>query len=154
MINSENSVSWIIMSMNYVYLIKDDLGKVFKYNNYYHLLSYQEVVIASATRTPIGSFLSSLSSLPATKLGSIAIQGAIEKAGQWLLCSLCQKAVIHWNKYLFWTYVTLRNDLMPVFLNSLVKKFLYYRVGNETQKLTRKRSHSCYTMSCTLLGNH
>ncbi|KAK1336301.1 hypothetical protein QTO34_004106 [Cnephaeus nilssonii] len=41
----------------------------------------QEVVIASATRTPIGSFLSSLSSLPATKLGSIAIQGAIEKAG-------------------------------------------------------------------------
>nr|KAF6323927.1 acetyl-CoA acetyltransferase 1 [Myotis myotis] len=40
-----------------------------------------EVVIASATRTPIGSFLSSLSSLPATKLGSIAIQGAIEKAG-------------------------------------------------------------------------
>ncbi|XP_036903610.1 acetyl-CoA acetyltransferase, mitochondrial isoform X2 [Sturnira hondurensis] len=40
-----------------------------------------EVVIASATRTPIGSFLGSLSSLPATKLGSIAIQGAIEKAG-------------------------------------------------------------------------
>nr|KAF6342413.1 acetyl-CoA acetyltransferase 1 [Pipistrellus kuhlii] len=40
-----------------------------------------EVVIASAIRTPIGSFLSSLSSLPATKLGSIAIQGAIEKAG-------------------------------------------------------------------------
>ncbi|KAF6101844.1 acetyl-CoA acetyltransferase 1 [Phyllostomus discolor] len=40
-----------------------------------------EVVIAGATRTPIGSFLGSLSSLPATKLGSIAIQGAIEKAG-------------------------------------------------------------------------
>uniref|UniRef100_A0A8D0ZLN3 Acetyl-CoA acetyltransferase, mitochondrial n=1 Tax=Sus scrofa TaxID=9823 RepID=A0A8D0ZLN3_PIG len=40
-----------------------------------------EVVIVSATRTPIGSFLGSLSSLPATKLGSIAIQGAIEKAG-------------------------------------------------------------------------
>uniref|UniRef100_A0AAA9RYH0 Acetyl-CoA acetyltransferase 1 n=3 Tax=Bos TaxID=9903 RepID=A0AAA9RYH0_BOVIN len=40
-----------------------------------------EVVIVSAIRTPIGSFLGSLSSLPATKLGSIAIQGAIEKAG-------------------------------------------------------------------------
>ncbi|KAF6332377.1 acetyl-CoA acetyltransferase 1 [Rhinolophus ferrumequinum] len=40
-----------------------------------------EVVIVSATRTPIGSFLGSLSSLPAPKLGSIAIQGAIEKAG-------------------------------------------------------------------------
>uniref|UniRef100_G3RA74 Acetyl-CoA acetyltransferase, mitochondrial n=1 Tax=Gorilla gorilla gorilla TaxID=9595 RepID=G3RA74_GORGO len=41
----------------------------------------KEVVIVSATRTPIGSFLGSLSLLPATKLGSIAIQGAIEKAG-------------------------------------------------------------------------
>uniref|UniRef100_A0A2K5Q7P5 Acetyl-CoA acetyltransferase, mitochondrial n=1 Tax=Cebus imitator TaxID=2715852 RepID=A0A2K5Q7P5_CEBIM len=41
----------------------------------------KEVVIASAVRTPIGSFLGSLSLLPATKLGSIAIQGAIEKAG-------------------------------------------------------------------------
>uniref|UniRef100_A0A9L0IKM0 Acetyl-CoA acetyltransferase 1 n=1 Tax=Equus asinus TaxID=9793 RepID=A0A9L0IKM0_EQUAS len=40
-----------------------------------------EVVIVGAIRTPIGSFLGSLSSLPATKLGSIAIQGAIEKAG-------------------------------------------------------------------------
>ncbi|XP_068412857.1 acetyl-CoA acetyltransferase, mitochondrial isoform X4 [Eschrichtius robustus] len=40
-----------------------------------------EVVIVSAARTPIGSFLGSLSSLPATKLGSIAIQEAIEKAG-------------------------------------------------------------------------
>lgn len=67
--------------MNY-YLIKGDLGKIFKYNNFYRLLSYQEVVIAGAIRTPIGSFLGSLASLPATKLGSIAIQGAIEKAGQ------------------------------------------------------------------------
>ncbi|EPY77310.1 acetyl-CoA acetyltransferase, mitochondrial precursor [Camelus ferus] len=40
-----------------------------------------EVVIVSATRTPIGSFLGSLSALSATKLGSIAIQGAVEKAG-------------------------------------------------------------------------
>ncbi|XP_010226809.1 PREDICTED: acetyl-CoA acetyltransferase, mitochondrial [Tinamus guttatus] len=40
-----------------------------------------EVVIASAVRTPIGSFQGSLSSLPATKLGSIAIKGAIDRAG-------------------------------------------------------------------------
>ncbi|KAI5624508.1 acetyl-CoA acetyltransferase, mitochondrial precursor [Silurus asotus] len=40
-----------------------------------------EVVIVSAVRTPIGSFKGSLSSLPATKLGSIAIKGAIEQAG-------------------------------------------------------------------------
>ncbi|WP_456461035.1 acetyl-CoA C-acyltransferase [Reichenbachiella sp.] len=41
----------------------------------------QEVYIVSAVRTPIGSFGGSLSSLSATKLGSIAIQGALEKAG-------------------------------------------------------------------------
>lgn len=40
-----------------------------------------EVVILSAVRTPIGSFLGSLSTVPSPKLGSIAIQGAIDKAG-------------------------------------------------------------------------
>ena len=39
----------------------------------------KEVVIVSAARTPIGSFLGSLSSISATKLGSIAIKGALEK---------------------------------------------------------------------------
>lgn len=41
----------------------------------------QEVVIVSAVRTPMGSFKGSLGSVPATKLGSIAIKGAIDKAG-------------------------------------------------------------------------
>lgn len=41
----------------------------------------QEVYIISAVRTPIGSFGGALSSLSATELGSIAIKGAIEKAG-------------------------------------------------------------------------
>ena len=39
----------------------------------------KEVVIVSAVRTPIGSFLGSLSTVPATKLGSTAIKGALEK---------------------------------------------------------------------------
>lgn len=39
----------------------------------------KEVVIVSAARTPIGSFMGSLSTVPATKLGSIAIQGALHK---------------------------------------------------------------------------
>ncbi len=39
----------------------------------------KEVVIVSVARTPIGSFMGSLSSIPATKLGSIAIKGALEK---------------------------------------------------------------------------
>ena len=41
----------------------------------------KEVVIVSATRTPIGSFGGSLSSLTATQLGSIAIKSAVEKSG-------------------------------------------------------------------------
>lgn len=39
----------------------------------------REVVIVSAVRTPIGSFLGSLSTVPATKLGSIAIEGALNR---------------------------------------------------------------------------
>ncbi|GFT90954.1 acetyl-CoA acetyltransferase, mitochondrial [Nephila pilipes] len=42
---------------------------------------HHEVVIVSAVRTPIGSFRSSLSSLIAPQLGTVAIQGAVEKAG-------------------------------------------------------------------------
>lgn len=41
----------------------------------------KEVYIVSAVRTPIGSFGGSLSSISATKLGSIAIEGALQKAG-------------------------------------------------------------------------
>jgi len=40
----------------------------------------KEVYIVSAVRTPIGSFLGSLSSVPAAKLGATAIKGAIKKA--------------------------------------------------------------------------
>lgn len=38
-----------------------------------------KVVIVSAARTPIGSFMGSLSSLTATQLGSAAIKGALQK---------------------------------------------------------------------------
>lgn len=40
-----------------------------------------EVYIVSAARTPMGSFMGALSSIPATKLGSIAIKGALDRAG-------------------------------------------------------------------------
>lgn len=40
-----------------------------------------DVVIISAARTPIGSFLGSLAPLSATKLGAIAVEAAIERAG-------------------------------------------------------------------------
>lgn len=39
----------------------------------------KEVVIVSAVRTPIGSFMGALSSIPAPKLGAIAIKGALDK---------------------------------------------------------------------------
>lgn len=39
------------------------------------------VYIVAAARTPIGSYLGALSSLPAPRLGSIAIRGAVERSG-------------------------------------------------------------------------
>jgi len=41
--------------------------------------SFPPVYIVSAVRTPIGSFLGSLSSLSATQLGGLAIKGAVER---------------------------------------------------------------------------
>lgn len=41
----------------------------------------KEVVIVSAVRTPIGSFMGALSTVPAPKLGAIALKGALEKIG-------------------------------------------------------------------------
>ncbi|GAB5539788.1 MAG: acetyl-CoA C-acyltransferase [Salibacteraceae bacterium] len=40
----------------------------------------KDVVIVSAVRTPMGSFMGSLSSIPVTDLGAAAIKGAVEKA--------------------------------------------------------------------------
>lgn len=40
----------------------------------------KEVVIVSAARTPIGSFLGALSSIPASRLGAVAIKAALERA--------------------------------------------------------------------------
>jgi len=40
-----------------------------------------DVVIAAAVRTPMGSFNGSLSSVSATRLGAVAIRGALERAG-------------------------------------------------------------------------
>lgn len=41
----------------------------------------KEVFIVSAVRTPIGSFMGGLSSIPATQLGAIAIKAALERSG-------------------------------------------------------------------------
>lgn len=45
----------------------------------FKFLLMNEVVIVSVARTPIGSFLGSLSNIPAPKLGAIAMKGALEK---------------------------------------------------------------------------
>lgn len=44
-------------------------------------VSLNDVVIASAVRTPIGSFRGSLASLSATELGAVAVKSAVERAG-------------------------------------------------------------------------
>ncbi|XP_078170617.1 acetyl-CoA acetyltransferase 2-like isoform X2 [Carex rostrata] len=40
----------------------------------------RDVCVVGVARTPMGGFLGALSSLPATKLGSLAIQGALQRA--------------------------------------------------------------------------
>jgi acetyl-CoA C-acetyltransferase len=41
----------------------------------------EDAVILSAVRTPIGKFQGALSSVPATRLGSVAVKAAVERAG-------------------------------------------------------------------------
>ena len=41
----------------------------------------KEVVIVSAVRTPIGSFMGALSGIPAPRLGAVAIKGALDRIG-------------------------------------------------------------------------
>jgi acetyl-CoA C-acetyltransferase len=41
----------------------------------------KEVFIISAVRTPMGSFMGGLSTVPATQLGAVAIKGALERSG-------------------------------------------------------------------------
>lgn len=43
--------------------------------------NHHEAVILSAARTPIGRFLGGLSSIPAPRLGAVAIRAAVERAG-------------------------------------------------------------------------
>jgi acetyl-CoA C-acetyltransferase len=45
------------------------------------LFAMSEIVILSATRTPLGSFQGALASVPASKLGATAIRGALAQAG-------------------------------------------------------------------------
>jgi acetyl-CoA C-acetyltransferase len=44
-------------------------------------MANREVYIVGAKRTPLGSFNGSLSTVPAPRLGAVAIQGALEQAG-------------------------------------------------------------------------
>ena len=47
-------------------------------STYFYIMN-KKVVIVSAVRTPIGSFMGGLSSITAPKLGAAAIKGALEK---------------------------------------------------------------------------
>jgi len=44
-------------------------------------LNPRDVVIVSAVRTPLGSFQGAFASVPASRLGAVAIEGALKKAG-------------------------------------------------------------------------
>ena len=69
---------------NFIVLFQVLAKKKYKYiNNYLEekALTTNEVVIVSAVRTPIGSFLGGLQNVKATELGAIVIKAALEKAG-------------------------------------------------------------------------
>jgi acetyl-CoA C-acetyltransferase len=51
----------------------------FAMTNLNTIMMNKDVVIVSAVRTPIGSFLGSLSTVPAPRLGAAAIKGALDK---------------------------------------------------------------------------
>jgi acetyl-CoA acetyltransferase len=53
----------------------------FKLNVKNRIIKMKEVFIVSAVRTPMGSFMGSLSTVPATKLGAVAVKGALDKIG-------------------------------------------------------------------------
>jgi acetyl-CoA C-acetyltransferase len=44
-------------------------------------MSVKDIVIASAARTPVGSFNGAFATMPAHQLGAVAIKGALERAG-------------------------------------------------------------------------
>ncbi len=44
-------------------------------------MQYRDVLIIGGARTPIGKFQGTLKDVPATQLGSVAIRGAVERAG-------------------------------------------------------------------------
>ena len=41
----------------------------------------EDVFVLSSARTPVGNFLASLASLPATRLGAVAVKAAVERSG-------------------------------------------------------------------------
>jgi len=45
-----------------------------------YMSKFKDVYIVSAVRTPVGNFMASLSSVPATRLGAVAIEEAIKRA--------------------------------------------------------------------------
>ncbi len=55
------------------------LKLVNSHNNFRKSFKMKKVVIVSAVRTPIGSFMGALSSVPAPQLGAVAIKGALNK---------------------------------------------------------------------------
>ena len=96
-------------------------------------------VIVSYARTPVGSFLGSLSTVSATKLGSISIKGAIEKINLDIekidevimgnVLSALPKAGAEWAQAELATAGC--SVLCAVLFAVYVKSFVSARLGNE-----------------------
>lgn len=76
MFNFQQSIFFLSMNLNFHLIYLQILSGVRLYST-----KLNDVVIVAATRTPIGSFQSSLSALSATQLGGIAIESVVKQAG-------------------------------------------------------------------------
>ncbi|TNM84554.1 hypothetical protein fugu_008732, partial [Takifugu bimaculatus] len=79
MLSSTMSSSSALVTMH----VRKCKGLVYRYlaKSYSTRTSLNEVFIVSAARTPMGSFRGSLAAVPAPRLGSVAIKGAVDRAG-------------------------------------------------------------------------
>ncbi|KAK9460684.1 Thiolase, N-terminal domain-containing protein [Lipomyces oligophaga] len=69
-------------SFSFILLLKVEMSVIFKRQFHASCLnSFEEVLILSAARTPVGKFNGTLKSVTAPQLGSIAISAALKRAG-------------------------------------------------------------------------
>ena len=127
----------LLLSLGHIFLILEFLNIYFIWFCYdsFHVLALADVCIVGVARTPMGGFLGTLSSLPATKLGSIVIECKISSS----LCSFF--LAYYWKVWFydnpaFWFSGALkRAHVVPTLYKrsslEMLEPFLLFREGSK-----------------------